>query len=160
MGYDFTILKSRHNIKITDIYKASKLFKKAINNVGYFYIYENYITLDYTDTKKIRKYYIYISENLKFNPNGRCFIIKFTTENYAVKDSICKDEKLIYLGCTEATRNCEDMVLKVMYEYLKLCPDEFIETDYGYLYTKDELEKIINLSYYDENWCYKNWKNN
>lgn len=66
------------------------------------------------------------------------------------------DDKSNYQQCI----NIEDfisseLILKFIYEYLKLNKDDIFYNEFEWHYTFKDIEKIVNSKVYDVNWCYK-----
>jgi hypothetical protein len=70
------------------------------------------------------------------------------------------DHELVRVGTIEEVFGAEEIILRFVYEYLKLNQfDYFWVADYDWVYTWEDIQKI-NLMTYDPDWCYKNPKTN
>lgn len=59
----------------------------------------------------------------------------------------------------ESISGCEDMILRILYEYFKIYPDDYFYNEMSWYYDKNDIIKIYESSSWDD-WCYvKNRKN-
>ena len=52
----------------------------------------------------------------------------------------------------------EKSVLKILYEYFKLYPNEYFYSEEEWFYDKNNIERIYFENPYDSKWCYRNPK--
>lgn len=69
-------------------------------------------------------------------------------------DWIKKDKCLNQVINIENFSECEDIMLKFVYEYLKLNKEDIFYDELKWYYTFQDIQKIYN-SLFDEEWCYK-----
>lgn len=67
------------------------------------------------------------------------------------------DEKKNYQQCLNIESFVSSkMLLKFIYEYMKLNRDDIFYDELEWYYTFEDIEKIVNMKAYDAEWCYKN----
>lgn len=67
--------------------------------------------------------------------------------------------ELYQVGCIEDVYGVEELVLRFIYEYLKLNPEDYFwVADYDWVYSWEDMQKI-KFQPYDPDWCYKSPKN-
>ena len=68
-------------------------------------------------------------------------------------DWIKKGACLNQIISIEDFNNCEDMLLRFVYEYMKLSPNDIFYDELDWYYTKADIDKIVSNSF-NKNWCY------
>ena len=67
------------------------------------------------------------------------------------------DEKKNYQQCLNIESFVSSkMLLKFIYEYMKLNRDDIFYDELEWYYTFEDIEKIVNMNTYDAEWCHKN----
>ena len=102
--------------------------------------------------------------------------------NLGINDPVCKSDFCMYIFDNPKTEYLEDdnfswispnlytailiedisenekSVLKILYEYFKLYPNEYFYSEEEWFYDKNNIERIYFENPYDSKWCYRNPK--
>ena len=148
MGQSGIILKEKKDIIFEEILSN---VKKALENAGYHYI---------CDTEKgCFKSFEYESNTIcvqdRQNPE-RGYLMYLYGKSEEVYDTmfdwIKKGACLNQIISIEDFNNCEDMLLRFVYEYMKLSPNDIFYDELDWYYTKADIDKIVSNSF-NKNWC-------
>lgn len=151
MGLSGILLKEKNKIIFNDLVDNIKI---ATKNANLEYILGG--EMEQNDDGS----YEYITMNIidRKAENTRDFLMYIYNKSDSIYDNdfdwIRKEKYLNQIINIENFSECEDMLLKFVYEYLKLNKEDIFYDELKWYYTLEDIQKIHN-SLFDKEWCYK-----
>ena len=145
MGLDGLILRKKDKMNLEE---TKKLMSSILDKLGYYYGMSE-------KNKRGRKFYTCgVSE---YQGSEKGFVMYLYGEQDPFDEGQfdfieCDLGKVLHI---EDISGSEDMILKILYEYFKVNPNDYFYNILDWYYTKKEIDRIYNSDDW-EDWPYKN----
>ncbi len=145
MGLGGIILRKKDKMNLEE---TKKLMSSILDKLGYYYGMSE-------KNKRGRKFYTCgVSE---YQGSEKGFVIYLYGEQDPFDEGQfdfieCDLGKVLHI---EDISGSEDMILKILYEYFKVNPNDYFFDDLDWYFTKKEIDRIYNSDDW-EDWPYKN----